>query len=403
RRSQNLVAPCERDAASGEDGDDMDYRDQVADLLDRAQDLGHGAAQAALTEQAVELADEHHDEGAGFFARQEHVNATMFAGQPDKMLVAFSWLLAQIDRHPDRYDLQRVLWQYKWVVDTLPDFPQITRAQIEEMFADMERRYEAHGASLQVVYLKRRAVAMAMGDHDAAVEADDAMQRFRRDDLSDCKACEMDSACDYYYFLGADEVGVEKASPLLRGRYTCSEVPQLTLASILLPLLRLGRGEQAMPHHVLGYRMISKNPVEFIPSIASHIEFLALTGNLARALKLVERHLGLALATPCLAWQFDVFLAVKLLLEELRAAKRGTLKVRLPDTFPMQQDEYDTAELLGWFDSRLADAAKRFDARNGNDFFRQRLPGVARQRGYRQPVSLPRRDDGEAPSKWERS
>src|SRR5438132_297337 len=137
--------------------------------------------------------------------------------------------------------MHRVLWQYKWVVDHLPDFPQITRAQIEEMFADMRKRYRAYGASMQVVELKRRAVAMAMGDHDAAVDADEAMRQHRRDDLSDCKACEMDADCDYYYFLGADEVGVEKAGPLLRGRYSCSEVPQLTYAAILLPLLRLGR------------------------------------------------------------------------------------------------------------------------------------------------------------------
>src|SRR5438876_12408062 len=111
----------------------MDYRDQIADLLDRAKSLGHGPAQAALTGQAVDLADAHQDVEVGFHARQEHVNATMFAGQPDRMLVAFSWLLAQVDRDPTAYDMHRVLWQYKWVVDHLPDFPQIPRAQVEEM------------------------------------------------------------------------------------------------------------------------------------------------------------------------------------------------------------------------------------------------------------------------------
>src|SRR5205085_1503800 len=116
--------------------------------------------------------------------------------------------------------------------------------------------------------------------------------------------------------------------------YSCSEVPQLTLAAVLLPLLRLGRGEEAMRHHVAGYRMISKNPVEFIPSIADHIEFLALTDNFPRALKLVEKHLSLALETPCLAWQFDVFLAIKVLLEELQGRRaNAALKLRLPEAF----------------------------------------------------------------------
>src|SRR5262249_44130607 len=166
--------------------------------------------------------------------------------------------------------------------------------------------------------------------------------------------CEMDADCDYYYYLGADEVGVERAGPLLRGRYSCSEVPQLTLAAILLPLLRLGRGAEAMPHHVAGYRMIAKNPVEFIPSIAHHIEFLALTDNFPRALKLVERHLSLALDTPCLAWQFDVFLAVKTLLEEVQARRaNAALKLRLPEAFALHNaaGEYRVGDLLQWFDA----------------------------------------------------
>src|SRR5437870_10345778 len=108
----------------------MDYRDQIDEVLGKAQDLGNGPTQYALTDEAVRIADAHGDVDAGFQARQEYIKATMFSGQPDKMLVAFSWCLSQVDRNPERFDRYRLLWQYKWVVNSLPDFPQISLAQI---------------------------------------------------------------------------------------------------------------------------------------------------------------------------------------------------------------------------------------------------------------------------------
>src|SRR5713226_3290360 len=142
----------------------MNYFDQIGELVDRANGLRHGPTQLALVEEAVNLADAHNDTAAGFDTRLEYVSAALFAGQPDRMLVAFAWMLSQFDRDPEAYDAHRLLWQYKWVVNALPDFPQITRAQIEEMFADMERRYRAFGASMQTIFFKKRGVAYKMGD-----------------------------------------------------------------------------------------------------------------------------------------------------------------------------------------------------------------------------------------------
>lgn len=373
----------------------MDYRSQIDDLLARAEALGHGPTRASLTEQAVQLADRHQDVEAGLQTRQEYVTATMFAGQPEKMLVAFSWILTQVDRDAKAdIDLSHVLWQYKWVVNTLPDFPQISRAQIEEMFEDIERRFEEVGASMQAVWLKRRAVAMRMGDLEAAEEAHEALRRFRRDDLSDCEACEMDAAVEYAIFQGKDQRAIEKAGPILRGRFTCGEVPQITYAQILIPLLRLDRGDDAMAWHVKGYRMISKNPAEFIPQIADHIRFLTLTGNYARALRLVERHLALALDTNCLAWQFDFWLALKLLLETLISKRKTSLKLRLAESFPAvaENGEYQTADLISWFDMWLTDLAGQFDARNGNQYFTQRIDSTMALQRWAQAIPFPERD-----------
>src|SRR5262249_45239648 len=239
----------------------MHYLDQIDELLGKANALGHGPAQIALVEEAVNLADQHNDADAGFDARLEFVSAALFAGQPDRMLVAFAWMLAQFDRDPELYDAHRLLWQYKWVVNALPDFPQITRTQIEEMFADMERRYRAAGASMETIFFKKRAVAYKMGDLPAAGEGHRALAGLPRDELSDCLACEMDAKVEYLFVHHEYEQGVAAAGPILRGRYTCSEVPQVTYAQLLVPLLRLERGDEAAQHHLVGYKMIARNPV----------------------------------------------------------------------------------------------------------------------------------------------
>ncbi len=76
----------------------------------------------------------------------------------------------------------------------------------------------------------------------------------------------------------------------------CAEIPHLTFGRVLLPLLRAGLCE-AMAYHQRGYRMVATNPA-FMVVFARHIVFLCLTDNLAKALKLVERHLPDALAAP---------------------------------------------------------------------------------------------------------
>ena len=378
----------------------MEYRDQIDDLLDRARSLRHGLAQVALTEEAVHLADRHNDAAAGFAARLDYVSATLFAGQPDRMLVAFAWLLARFDQNPDEFDAQRLLWQYKWVVNSLPDFPQVTRAQIDEMFVDMERRYRAAGASMQTIFFKKRGVAYKLGDPAAAAAANRAMAGLFRDDLSDCLACEADAAVEYHFVQREYEQGVAAAGPILGGRYFCSEVPQVTYAQLLMPLLRLDRGDEAAQLHLAGYKLISRNPVEFIPQLAEHIEFLAVTDNLPRAVRLLEKHLILALESPCPAWRFRFFLAAKLLTERFAEAGRETVKLRMPDAFPARTEtrQYRTGELADWFTADLTEWADRFDARNGNDHFRRRVAGVANLKALARPVPLPKRD-GDAPSR----
>ena len=143
--------------------------------------------------------------------------------------------------------------------------------------------------------------------------------------------------------------------------------------------------------------MISGNPVEFIPQLAQHLQFLALTDNYPKALRLFEKHLILALETACLAWRFDFYLAAKLLLERLAESGRQSLKLRLPENFPVASEngEYSLARMTDWFNQQLADMGGRFDARNGNDCNQRRTLDLPKMKALATPIPLPTRPDGD--------
>ena len=116
---------------------------QIEDPLDEADDLGHGVAQLALTERAVELADILGDDRVTFFARSKLVGAGTFAGRTDIAMVAYSWLLAKYDESPEDYAEQELLWQYKWILENVADFPNIQKV------AD-RRALRRHEAEVQI-------------------------------------------------------------------------------------------------------------------------------------------------------------------------------------------------------------------------------------------------------------
>jgi hypothetical protein len=368
-----------------------DIAQRVRELMEEAGELEYGTAQVVLLEEAVRLADLSGDVSLGYEARQEYMDAANFAGQVDQMMVAFSWCLAQADREPEKFPQFELLWKFKWVLSHLPEFPQVPWSQIDSVLADMTRRYQQAGSTGRALHTRRQELAMHRGDRVAASRAHRALLATPRDELSDCAACEMDSTVDYLFFLGRDDQAVAEAGPLLAGRYRCAEVPHRTHARILLPLLRLGRVEEAMRSHVRGYRMIARNP-GFVSSLAYHIDFLNLTDNLPRAVKLFEKHLADALVTPAHTWRLDFYLAAWFLLERLLEQGHATLKLRLPATFALHRPDRQCplADLLTWFRDQANELAQQFDARNDTDHYTRKVNNHAGLKALIHPHPLPR-------------
>ncbi len=367
------------------------FESQIQELLQQASKVGPGPAQIALVDEAVHLADAHQRDDLGFRTRKELMRVATLCGQPEKAMVAFSWCLGMCDREPQRFKEENVLWEYKWVMGNVSEFPQITWAQIDQMAEDMTRRYQRCGRGLRAVHKLRCLIAVDMGRSEEARHYQRLWRAAPVERGNDCSACERHHQVTYLLFVGKDERALQLAAPLVQGKLRCNEIPHTTLPRLLLPLLRQGRIEQAMQAHTTGYRLIAENP-EFLPSVARHLRFLVLTLNLPRAVQVFEKHLPWAVETLVPFRCFGFYLAAKFLLEMLRETRHDTIAARLPNTLPVAHEErsYKIEELAVFFDAQCRDLAARFDARNGNDYFMRQLDEPQQWKQLITPYPLPR-------------
>jgi hypothetical protein len=352
--------------------------------LSQAEALPPGPTRIELCEEAARLADTHNDSELAYRAREELVEAACFGGRPDLLIVAFSWCLSTFDRDPDGpISLYSLLWRMKWVVSALPKFPEIELTTIYGMLDDMEKRFRDFGGSIQPVVGKRRSVALQTGDLDLAGTAHKKFMRMSRTFLSDCHACELDSLASYWMDIGKFTLGVRKSEDVINGQMRCAEVPQITYAEILLPMVRIGRAADAMKYHKKGYPLIRGNVGE-IAHWGEHMCYLALTGNEARAAKLLEKHL------PDVENSHDpldklAFLRHLLVVVECLADQKEKMKLRLPKESPFAKEsgEYVLADLAQAVRRRALDVSRDFDRRNGNAYYTELvkdLPALFKKR-----------------------
>jgi hypothetical protein len=368
------TVPLHAPRAAGGVVSEPDYRAEVEGLLDEAAALPHGDARVALLESAVQLAETHGDVALCYEARLELIDAATFGGFPDKALDAFTWCRAEQQRAPETFEVSELLWKAKWVVGRLHEFPHIGRERVSAALEELAQAFERAGAGQRALLKLRYQTARDMGDEEAAAAHWRQWIATPRDALTDCEACELDDELDLHLDRGEHEQVLQKAFPLLRGWTGCAEVPQRTYGSVLYPLLKLERLEEAQKLHLHGYPAVARNR-DFLVTVGEHLEFLALTHNFARALVLLERHLSWALAHASRLDRFGFLCAAALLFSLLRQEGHEVLTLRLPYGFALHQADclYATARLQQWAEGEAADIAQRFDARNGTSRYAQLL------------------------------
>ncbi|GAA1541916.1 hypothetical protein GCM10009678_25450 [Actinomadura kijaniata] len=339
--------------------------DEVFALMRQAGELPYGEARTVMVEDALRRAEATGDEVLAFRVRVRLTDAYRYGGEPVKAFATFSRTLSDFDRDPARFDEEHaLLWQMKATVHSLTLFPEIPLDRTHAVLDDMERRYLAGGHSLQAVYHYRNDVALHLGDLAAADEWYLKWRAAPRDELSDCAGCDPSGMVWHLASLGRHADAFEIAAPVLNAELSCREQPQGILTSMLPVYLATGRLEEARDAHRRAYRLLRPNLAD-LGQIAEHVEFCATTGNEARGLEILQRHLGWLDRAPHPYAAMNFAAAGALLLRRLAETGHADLTVRRPASADRPAADVPAKDLQAALAARAEALAARFDARNG--------------------------------------
>lgn len=351
----------------------VEYTKQVKTLLAEAETLPEGQTKAALCEQAIAIADTHRDEPLGFDARMQAMFPLYHSGRTDSLLVHFAWNLAVLDRNP-KMSVTSMLWRYRWVIDCLPGFPDVSLTRIHDAVADMTRRYTSNGHSPRPIHVLARRIARPLGDKALGAAEDAKIRNAPNDAMSD--GSETERAFDIFYqvFLRNDEKVARLTEKFVESPKSDEHFRGLVMTDALDSLLRLGKTAVAAEYHKVGLRLVRKKQKRCGP-YAEHVGYLATVGDLPAAVKLFEGEFEEAATTPAATTRFDYFLNGRLLCDRMAKAGHAHLPIRLPKAVevPVVDNKVAVADLSLWLIEALIDLAHRLDTRNGNDTYTDRV------------------------------
>ncbi|MGV9423511.1 tetratricopeptide repeat protein [Streptomyces sp. NPDC003656] len=293
------------------------------------------------------------------------LNVYNYSSEKDRMFVPFARLLRMWDERPedfDEYEAHSLHWVFKWMSAGMLGQPHIPLASVETWLREMEERYRIAGHSERAVRSAEFSVAAHVGDRARAERAYAAWLAADRDSMADCHACELHGQGVWQAELGRDAEALELWRPVLEGEFSCAHEPHQVLGSSLLPLLRLGRMDEARAHHLRGFRLV--RPMESMRNAyADHVEFCALTGNEARGLELLAQRPAYFTDTGHPRSRLDFLAVVTLLMDRLTGLGLGERQVPGP-----AGRGWTARELAGWARAEALELAGRFDARNGTAY-----------------------------------
>lgn len=324
----------------------------------------HGEARSAALEQHLEVVEAAGDPPLLNEMLADLVEFYNFSVDPTRVLVPFSRLLHNYETAPEHFDSDtdhRLHWTFKWIVPKMLEHPEVPLESIEEWLERFRSRYAEAGYSLHPVHEAEHTLAENLGDTERAAKALVAMRSTEPDRMSNCKACRFNNLAQITAGEGDHEQALELWNSILERGLRCVHQPHSALANSLLPLLALGRFDQARNNHLRGYPMV-RDKDDKVYAVKQHLRFCALTGNEARGIEILAAHTrfhGLDLDPDT---RRDLLEGVQVVCAALVSRGMGDTEVPGPEG-----RLWRAAELCARSDAERRAINRRYDRRNGND------------------------------------
>ena len=136
---------------------------ELQKIVTEAYQTPDGPIQVELFDQAVRIADSLNELELQFSLRLALISAAFKGGAGDKLLSSLAWCLAILDKNPERFDTEQVIWKCKHALSYITGFDNISRQQILELTSEIEDRFRKSGSTMRGFYTFACSNELAMG------------------------------------------------------------------------------------------------------------------------------------------------------------------------------------------------------------------------------------------------
>ncbi|MDX3072349.1 hypothetical protein [Streptomyces sp. MI02-7b] len=338
----------------------LETPEAVFEALRENNERPYGLPRTVTAEELVEAAEQFDEKDVLVTALLELMSAYEYAAEHRKSPVVFARVLKLWDEVPgsfSEWEAGQVLWRHKWVATSLLQVPEVPLPAVHGWIDQMRDRYRDAKHGLQPIAAMRHRVAAHTGvDRDHLF---DLWATRPREALSDCEACETRHRAVHHLVSGDDDRALGAWQPVLEGGQSCQEEPWVSQAHALLPLLRLGRTDEARSYHLSGYRR-ARGRLGMAEEVGLHLEFCALSGNEGRALEILAENRPLFGTTGAPLSLLGFLTGVQVLLRRLTEDGHADL----PVSGPLGRN-WTARTLLAHVEREADELTTAFDERNG--------------------------------------
>lgn len=304
--------------------------------------------------------------------RYLYIRESIFNEDSYKGIIMFPEYMALFDKHPDKHEVRSFMIAFKWIIENVLSFYQISSEMIENYFEEFKKRCEMYGYSLRTYYMKKM-LFYNDADPEKARSLHEPFRSAERDDLSDCHACEISHDISMEFRYGSAEKAVAMLNDMLEQGISCAEVPHVTYGSCVEHFTKTGMLSEADHYADILLPMIRDNG-NFLMELA-HILCLKTITDPDKAFEIFTRHLKLFAVCRNPKMRFYFANAASRLLRSAPIEDDVVINLQFPRCFELYNDknEYTFTVLKKYFYETASDIAAKLDNRNGTSAYTDRL------------------------------
>lgn len=347
------------------------------DYINEYENLPDGFEKIRVLKNAFKAAEEAGNYEWEFIFRNECIHQSVLYGDTLDALLTFPQMAALFDSHEEIQDehLDDLMWSYKYIIENIFHFYNISLSQADALFEDFLKRIRKYGYSERTYqyFTEKRSI------YTKNYLSSDKYGLFldmKRDDLSDCDACEHSFAVMEALAFDDEKKAAELFEPIEKGKLKCAEVPQETYALWIDYYIEKGRYSEALAYA----RRLS-------PMVKGEIDLLNATGILLLLYSQTDSMTGVSIfrkELPNFIHSRDHWARLSFAYGALRLFRKYTesdgeqfrkIFMRLSPEFELFSSDniYSTEELYNYFYKIASDLSEKFDKRNGNSYFTDRM------------------------------